>query len=310
MVYCQDMSDTFHGITRCFTGFLCFFISTGSIAANSFDYEFDPYYTNAGYFISLTEEPIPEVSSSDELDIYDRLWDSAFSKPRFVLIEASINPLPILGTALKRNYPEQYDSAEILGGDVNLIQTLTEGFEEPWALSLFIGSVVQFTREGSETKAKNKGYSGFLFSTGRKHIVNNNPVDDEWFEMEWKIKGDREFGDKTLSWSFRAGAKTHQNVNIADTLYFGIRRNHLDKESDDIDWFDNSDIEYKIDLNRENYTISQQSLFINKKWPSLISGRTVFELGVGFILENAKYTGTLATQDENFRLIIRPSFSF
>lgn len=280
-----------------------------AVAKNALEYELDPYYSNLGYIVSLTDKPIPEIGEDNETQIYDRLLSSAFNKPRFVLIEASINPLPLLGTYIKRNHPEKYDSADI-GDDINLVQALTEGFEEPYALSFFIGSVVQFVQAGEKKKSKNKGYSGYLLSVGSKHIVNNELVDDDWYELEWKIKGDQDFNNKTLSWSLRVGAKIHQNHDIADTLYFGIRRNHLDSASDEIAWFNNSDIDYKIAINKDDFSVVQQSLFINKKWPAPLMRKSAFELGIGFILEKNKYTGSLQSESEDFRLIIRPSFAF
>ena len=280
-----------------------------SYAENKLEFEFDPYYSNAGYYISLTDKPIPEIQTDDEIAIYDRLINSALTKPQFILVEASVNPLPMLGVFIKRNYQEKYDSAEIRG-NINLVQALTEGFEEPYALSFFMGSVVQFIQPGEAVKSKNKGYTGYVLSIGSRHIVNNTLIYDKWYEAEWKIKGDQDFNNKTLSWSLRIGTKHHQNVNITDTIYFGIRRNHLDSASNEIAWFNNSDIDYKIELDKTDLTLVQQSLFINKKWPAPLLKKSAFELGIGFILGRDKYTGALQNQADDFRLIIRPSFAF
>ena len=283
--------------------------ATQGLAEDSLDIELDPYYSNAGYFVSLTDKPIPVVQTSDEYAVYERLFHSAFSLPRFIVFEASVNPLPLLGVFVKRHYPGTYERAEI-SDNLNLVQVFTEGFEEPYALSVFMGSVVKFVRASEKTKAKNKGYSGYLLSIGSKHIVNNTLVDDDWLEAEWKIKGDQDFENKTLSWSMRVGAKIHGNDNITDVIYFALRRNHLDTQSADLSWFDNSDIEYKIAINKDDYTLVEQSLFINKKWPVPFMHKSAFELGVGFILEKNKYTGLLQTQADDFRLILRPSFAF
>ena len=285
------------------------FSTTAALAENTLEYELDPYYSNLSYIISLTDKPVPEIESEAEIAVYDRLLDSLLTRPQFFLIEASINPLPILGTAIRRNYPERYEDAEI-SSDLNLVQVFTEGFEEPWALSFFLGSVVQFVSPGEDVKTSNKGYSGFLLSGGKKHIVSNLLVDDDWFEFEWKIKGDKDFAETRLSWSFRTGVKVHDNPDIADTVYFAIRRNHLDVASEDIRWYDNSDIEITIALNNDDYSAVQQSVFVNQKWPIPFIGKTAFELGIGFILEKEKYTGSLQSQAEDFRLIIRPSFEF
>lgn len=135
-------------------------------------------------------------------------------------------------------------------------------------------------------------------------------IDDNWYEVEWKIKGDQDFKNKTLSWSLRVGGKIHDHPDITDVIYFGLRRNHFDSLSDDTSWFENADIEYKIELNKTDFNLVQQSLFINKKWPTILTHKSAFEFGVGFILGEDKYKGSLQSQSEDFRLILRPSFQF
>lgn len=284
--------------------------SVGTHAENSLELEWDPYYSNAGYYISLTDSEIPIITEDDEAKVYDRLMQSAFTVPRLMLIEVSVNPLPMLGEYIKDQHPNTYEKGEIRG-DLNLVQAFTEGFEEPYAVSLFFGSVMRFVKPGEEAKTSNKGYTGYLFSYGDKHIVNNTYIDDNWLEFEWKTKGDQDFKNKTLSWSLRVGAKLHDHPDIIDVVYFGLRRNHFDAGDDDISWFENADIDYKIELDKDTFALIQQSLFINKKWAAPFgTAKSAFEFGVGFILENSKYGGTLQSQSDNFRLILRPSFKF
>jgi hypothetical protein len=279
-------------------------------AENSIEFEWDPYYSNAGYYISLTDEPIPEIVEDDEAETYDRLLDSAITMPRFVLVEVSANPLPMLGEYIRDHHPNTYENAQ-LRGDLNIIQAFTEGFEEPYAVSLFFGSVMRFVKPGEKVKTKNRGYTGYLASFGDKHIVNNTYINDNWYELEWKTKGDQDFKNKTLSWSLRVGSKIHDHPDITDVIYFGLRRNHFDAASDEISWLQNADIDYKIELDNDNFELVQQSLFINKKWPAPFGAdKSAFELGVGFILGKNKYSGSLQNQSEDFRLILRPSFKF
>ena len=276
---------------------------------SSIEFEWDPYYSNAGYYLGLTEQPIPEIIEDDETAVYDRLLDSAFGVPRFMLVEVSVNPLPLLGVYIKKHHPDTYQDA-VLRSDLNLVQAFTEGFEEPYAISLFFGSVVRFIKPGEEIKTKNRGYTGYVLSYGSKHIVNNIMIDDDWYELEWKIKGDQDFDNKTLSWSLRAGTKIHDNPDITNVIHFGLRRSHFDSASDEISWFHNADLDYKIELDSQDFNLVQQSLFINKKWPTLLAKKSAFEFGIGFILEKNKYVGTLRSESDDFRLILRPSFQF
>ncbi len=277
-------------------------------AEYSFETEWDVYYSNIGYYQSFTNEPIPEVVEDDESSTYSRMFDSILARPRFMLIELGVYPLPFAAAYVKEHHLSTYDNISV--GDFNILQAFTAGYDEPYALSLFFGSIVRFVSPGEKKKVKNRGYTGFLFSFGDQHIVKNLMVDDKWYELEWKIKGDKDFENKTLSWSFRIGAKVHENIEITDVVYFGLRRNHLDILSDEVSWFQNADIDYKIDFDSETFELSQQSLFINKKWPTFLFGKSTFEFGVGFIHERNKYTASLESQQEDFQLILRPSFRF
>ena len=290
------------------TVLIIFALSLDVNAEYSFELELDPYYSNLGYYLSLTDQPIPEVIEDDEATLYNRMLDSVLTLPRFMLIEVGVYPLPILGAYTKKNHLNIYDDLSI--GNLNLVESLTAGYDEPYALSLFFGSVVRFVEEGEEKKVKNRGYTGFLLSVGDQHIVSNTLVDDNWVEFEWKIKGDQDFERKTLSWSLRGGIKIHDNSNITDVIYVGLRRNHLDAASDETSWFQNADINYKLELDNNNFELSQQSLFVNKKWPAPLSKKSTFEFGVGFIHIRKKYVGLLQSEADDLQLILRPSFKF
>ena len=305
-----NIKNIFFLYLRAISGLTLLCTSSANHAKNTIEFEWDPYYSNAGYYISLTDEPIPEIIEHDEAQTYDRLLDSAFTLPRFMLVEVSVNPLPMLGEYIKDNHANTYENAQ-LRGDLNIVQAVTEGFEEPYAVSLFFGSVMRFVKPDEKIKTKNRGYTGYVASFGDKHIVNNTYVKDNWYELEWKTKGDQDFKNKTLSWSLRIGSKIHDHPDITDVIYFGLRRNHFDAKSDEISWFQNADIDYKIELDNDNLELVQQSLFINKKWPApFAADKSAFELGIGFILEKNKYSASLQSQSEDFRLILRPSFKF
>ena len=272
------------------------------------EYELDPYYTNIGLYYSLDDKPIPEIDDEKEENLYRRLLSSTLL-PQFMLIEASINPLPILGVYIKKNHPEFYDDSEVFG-NVNLVQAITEGFEEPYALSLFFGSVVQYTRTGIKTKSKNKGYMGYLFSVGDQHIRNNELVDDQWYELEWKIKGDLDFDNRILSWSFRIGGKNHDHSEIADVVYISLRRNHFNSIINGWSWINNSDMEYRMELDNTTGDLVQQQIIFTKKWALHPDDKKALSFGLGVVQEKNKYTGSLAVDQEEYRLIIRSNFQF
>ncbi len=168
-------------------------------------FEPDAYYTDLDLIISLTKSPIPQLGEMTESEIYGKLLSRAALLPQFLVLEASINPMPYLGTYIREHNEHFYDDAQI-SGSLNWVKALTAGFEEPYAVSLFAGNVVGFSVPGSREIAGN-GYSGYLFSAGDYQIKDNTLIHDRWMEFEWKMKGDWKSPVKKLSWSFRIGSQ-------------------------------------------------------------------------------------------------------
>jgi len=284
---------------------LLLLFSSALQAEVSVEVELDPYYSNVGVYVPLTETEISTVELKLEEKIYLTLLKDIFT-PRFFLFEASVNPLPILGTWLKKEQEDFYDKAQV-SQDLNLIEALTEGFEEPYAVSLFVGNVIRFKLPDEEKpEAINKGYSGFVVSFGDQHIKQNTLIDDQWYEIEWKLKGDRRIGPVYHSWSFRFGVKMHDNPEIADVSYFGIRRELFNSELQGYRFLENTGIDFRIDFSRDNSDTVQKKLFVEKRWPKQ---QVVYTLGLGINQTANKYSGSLDDGDQT-RLIIRPGILF
>lgn len=275
----------------------------------SFVFEPDAYYTDIDLIIALTNAPIPHLGEKAESDIYRTLMSRSFM-PRFLVLEASVNPMPYLGTYLKEHNPGFYQDANI-SGNFNWIKALTAGFEEPYAASVFAGNVVDFDVPGNKD-VKGKGYIGYLVSTGNYHIKDNALFKDRWWEFEWKIKGDSKSPVKKLSWSFRIGAKQHGNPDITDIIYLSFRRSRVDYQFEDDPLFNNSGFEYSVDMQQRTLSAIRHYFFVDKKWP-LENRRIALSLAVGFVWESAKkYTGVLAAgrEKDDFQFILRPNIEF
>lgn len=271
--------------------------------------ELDAYYSNIGLHIPLTDAPIPDVGETDELKVYKGLFLNSLS-PRFMLIEASVFPMPVLGTYLKTNHLSFYDSASV-GEDLNLISVVTAGFQEPYSLSLFFGDIATFVKPGEKRNDNNKGYMGYLFTVADKHIKNNVLISDKSLEIEWKTKGEKNFTDEKLSWSFRLGAKLHENKEIADSLYIGLRRSNLDFNYRILSWLRNSTYDFRWDFSSKNGEMLRQEYIIGKKIP-FKDYKFAMKLDFGLIWQNFRaYSGELRDMDRNeFQVVLRPNFQF
>ncbi len=273
-------------------------------------FEPDAYYTDLDLIISLTRAPIPNLGEKTEAEIYSTLLSRAALLPQFLVLEASVNPMPYLGTYIKDHDRDFYDSAQI-SGSFNWVKALTAGFEEPYAFSILAGNVANFYVSGN-TESKGLGYSGYLFSAGNYHIKDNTLIHDHWQEFEWKMKGDRKSPVKKLSWSFRIGAKFHGNPDITDIVYLSVRRSRLDYKPEGSSIFNNSGFEYTYDMDRKRMRPMRHYFYVDKKWP-LENKKMALALATGFVWESAgKYTGALAEGGvkNSFQIILRPNIEF
>jgi hypothetical protein len=266
----------------------------------------DPYYMNINTTFSLSDEPVETVVEKNEFLLYQHLLIDSLL-PKFLYLEASLNALPTAGALWKEWHRTSYDFMTVF--DINLVETVFTGFEEPYAVSMFLGKVVKFGVEGETVDDANKGFAGYLFSYGNYHIKDMEFIEDHWLEFEWKVKGKKVVETQKLDWSFRIGTKFHSNEYIANTLYFGIRRNNVDIE-ETIPFLSNSAFNYKINMRLDTFEVTRNYLTLDKKY--LFWGRKAVSLVVGFVHETqSKYMGPLTRQIENdFKLIIRPNLSF
>lgn len=266
--------------------------------------EWGAYYSSIGLYIPISDDPFPDGGRLGEADVYRQLLARSW-RPNVVAFEASVYPMPLLGVWLRKDHPGFYDISP------SVIQAVTAGFQEPWAVSAFFGSQMKFTRPEETERSNNRGYLGYLVSAGTKHIKSNVLIADNWAELEWKLKGDRIFNQERLSWSMRAGGRYNSNRDIADTLHLGLRRSNLDFRSPFLSWLDNSRIDLLTELAVDGLALVRQEVIFGKKYP-IESRKLAWELDFGVIYERAsKYTGDLAPLAKtSFTLVFRPNIVF
>lgn len=281
-------------------------LRAGETETLSLETEVDPYYTSIGAYINLTSQPIPHLNTTDEKEIYSNLLLGSY-KPRFMLLEASVYPLPVLGAAWRHNYRDSYDKAQ-LGADLNLVEALTAGFEEPYALSFFLGNMVTYQSD-IEAMGKNKGFMGYLLSVGDKHLFRNQVLDDNWLEFEWKIKGTIAQKQLDLDWSLRAGLKWHENNAIADAYYFAFRRDHSAIKNAWLSFMENSGVDIYLEYGQELHAPTQQRLLFHKNIP-LQNSKNMFVFTTGIIHTSQRRYQPPFDVDTALQLVFTPSIKF
>ncbi|MES1981851.1 MAG: hypothetical protein V4443_05175 [Pseudomonadota bacterium] len=273
-------------------------------------WEWDPYYTDVGWHIPLTRLPIPTITSDSEIEIYSKLIEGSLI-PRYMLLEASVYPMPVLGTYLKTHTPGFYRQGQLGTGGINFFDSATAGFQEPWAVSAFFGNIATLERPGEARDGVNLGYTGYLISAGSQHIKDNTLVADPWYELEWKIKGKRDYADEKLGWSFRVGGKFHANPDITDVLYFSVHRSNLNARFPLISWLNNTNVEFKSHFSTHGGQIVREELIVGKKFPAA-GWRYTPTLDVGLVWRSPdEYAGVLRdSQSSTLTLVFRPSIEF
>ncbi len=272
-------------------------------------YEWDPYYSDVSYNIPLTNKPIPTITSRSEAVILRELLRDSLI-PQYMLLEASVYPMPILGTYLKTYQPGFYNSTSV-GDSFNVIESLTTGFQEPWALSMFFGNVARLKHPGDKETTRNYGYTGYLFSAGSKHIKDNMLVDDDWGEIEWKIKGKIDRPEQKLAWSFRVGGKFNRNHEVNNVTYLKLHRSNTDFAASYLAWLENTNFDFSLHFLQHSGKLVRSELIVGKKMPLL--GRSYIPtFSFGFIWTSPdEYSGALRNETFNkMTVVIRPSVEF
>ena len=282
---------------------------------HEFSFDLDQYYTNVAYIFSLTDKAIPKVTYENEQRLYYHLIKNIYI-PRYAVIEASVYPLPLAGVYINKHTDWQEHTQ--VTNNINLIKSVTAGFPEPWAVSFFLGNVIDFVKDDTSFNTVGKGYSGFLFSYGNKHIVDNMMVDDNWFETEIKLKGSEVRKKRDISWSYAIGYKKHYNPDIKDQLYISIKRNRIDYILEGGNpilniFTKNSEQEARIDFDPQMLDkgrITRYLFLFGKKL--VVSEQLAFSLSIGALKTNASgYDGNLKQQvDERWSLVFRPNVHF
>lgn len=283
---------------------------TENVSRSEVVFEATPYYTNVDLNVPLTNNPIPTITSDSEAVIYRDLIKGSLI-PRYMVLEASVYPTPWLSSYIKSHSPNLYRQGEIGKSGINLFESATVGFQEPWAVSAFFGNVAKLDRPKEQRQGNNYGYTGYLFSAGNKFIKSNTILSDNWYEFEWKIKGNIDYPDEKLSWSFRIGGHFNENHDINNVTYISLHRSNLDLRYPFLAWLENANYDLRMHFLQHGGEMVRLELIAGKKMP--IEGwRYTPTLDIGIVWTSPhEYSGALQdTRGNTTTLVFRPSVEF
>lgn len=288
--------------------FLCSYLFAENVV--EFDYELDAYYSNVSAFIDLdSDHNITDASALSETQIYTDLILNSFS-PNIFLLEAAVNPMPIAGIYVRDKYESDYHRSNM--NNINMVKAVTAGFEESYSVSFFLGRMMVFKNKDSKRVGKNRAYMGYLVSVGGSSIKDNMIHENNWVNLEFKLKGTREIKESDLDWSFRIGTMIHENTDFVNSIYIGARRSSVDFKKDVWSIIYNSAFSTMLAVSAKTYRLSEGEMILEKKWPLIWTQKASFGLALGYLYSSGeKYSGALKDEGiDNHQLIFRPNFKW
>lgn len=283
---------------------------TTTLRKTEFTWGLDPYDSSLGLNMPLTDKPIPTIQSDDYGVLFRDLMEDSLV-PHYMQLQADVYPVPVLATWLKSNSPHTYNKADIANTGVNLVESSSTSYQEPWALSAFFGNIADLELPGETRADNNIGYSGWLVSVGAQHIEDNQLIQDKWYKLEWQIRGDLNGHEEKLSWNFRIGSKFNANPYITDVTYIGIERNNLDLNKPFLGWLNNSHFDLELSFSHDGGRVVREQFIIGKKYPLPERGYAI-TLDTGLVWDSPyEYSGPLRESPKSdLTLVFQPSIEF
>ncbi|HEY4128674.1 MAG TPA: hypothetical protein VGN70_11545 [Gammaproteobacteria bacterium] len=285
---------------------------SGSTATRmtQFTWALDPYDSNLAFDFPLGNRPISTIQSEDPSELVRGLMEDSLV-PHYMYVQGDVYPLPILGTYLKSHSPHTYKKADLQATGVNLVESSTTSYQEPWALSMFLGNIADLQRPGQSQSANNVGYSGWLFSGGTQHLKDNELIQDDWYRVEWQVRGDLDDRGAKFSWNFRVGSKFNANPYVADVIYLGLQRDDLDFRKPFLTWLDNSSADVQLEFSQHGGHVVREELVVGKKYPFPEAGYAL-TLSLGVVWDGVgEYSGPLRDSPKSqYTLVFQPSIEF
>lgn len=262
-----------------------------------------PYRSYSSLYINfLRNAPIEVMNPKQEYQIFTRLLEKIYA-PHYFLLQGTIYPTATISSFVETDNPKLFNRFNTYF-DLNLLRAVGGGYEEPYAVSIFLGNLIFFSRDRiintlnrSERKQTGSALGGFLISGGHWHIQDNIRIDDWWYEILFMLGGSlNETSVRRIEWNFRTGLKFHQNPLPADVASVTIQRDHSEWKYRGWSLLRNSGFKYichfPVGEDARHLPFTSRHYFILSKkypWPKPIFGiNFLLKFGLGVDWEYIK----------------------
>ena len=267
-------------------------------------YGLGAYKTFGSVNINLQKDiPHQRISPDREVEIFKTLFSRIYV-PKYILLQFTIYPFASVSSFLETNKPEVFNKFEIYN-DFNILRAVGGDFEEPYAISLFLGNIIGFQYKPQNemntivapksARRINSILSGFLLSGGHSHIQDNILISDNWLEILLMMTGRWEVPKiRDVLWDFRIGYRFHENKLVTDVAVFSLKRDHTEWRYSGWSLFRNSTLQalfyVPVGADASNRPFFTRQLFLlGKKYPVFLFKRTIMlKIALGMLWEQTR----------------------
>ena len=119
-------------------------------------------------------------------------------------------------------------------------------------------------------------------------------IQDDWYRVEWQVRGDLLDQGAKFSWNFHIGSKFNANPYITDVVYLGLQRDDLDFRKPFLSWLDNSSADFQLEFSQHGGHVVREEFVVGKKYPFPAAGYAI-TLSVGLVWDGVgEYSGHAA----------------
>lgn len=280
------------------------------LPVNEWTWQLDPYASSLGLNMPLGDKPIPTLASDDYGTLFRGLMEDSLV-PHFMQLQADVYPIPVLATYLNTHTPRIWDLGQVGTGGINLLESSSTHYQDPWAVSMFLGNIADLALPGRPQDSNDVGYAGWLLSAGAQRLKDNVLIQDKWYDVEWQIRGELKGPEEHLEWNFRVGSRFNANPYVTDVTYIGIERQNLDLHRPFLGWLNNSHFDLELSFSHQGGRVVREQLIFGKKYPFPEKGYAI-TLDTGVVWDSPyEYSGPLRDSNKgDFTLVFQPSIEF
>jgi hypothetical protein len=208
----------------------------------------DPYHSYTSVFFQLDKNPDVYVWQEDEFKLYRDILRKSYI-PAYGLVEFTLYPTTATSAWIESNHKDLFDRFTVYR-DLNLIEGISGGYQEPWSGSLFFGQLATFLTLNDEEELiiAASGAGGLVLTGGLYQIFDNCLVRSNWYRLEWKLKGQGSEGDFFYDWDIKVGFRNYGLSVITNTIMLAVNRCRMNKQRFSWRLGQNSTTEFEIQV--------------------------------------------------------------